>query len=100
MEGNSTCAQFSSIECILILKRFRHKHNHKARRERWVGRVRMCGGKGDEHKILVGNSEGKRLLGKIRVDGRPCYNGSYVQTVWTRFIWPWTGASGGFLSVA
>ena len=27
-----------------------------------MGNVRMCGGKGDEHKILVGNSEGKRLL--------------------------------------
>ena len=47
-----------------------------------MGIVRMCGGRGDEHKILVGNSEGKRLLGKIRVDGRLCYNGSYVHTVY------------------
>ena len=57
-----------------------------------MGNVRMCGGKGDEHKILVENSEGKRLLGKIRVE-------RILRTygVQTRYIWPWTGASGGFL---
>jgi len=52
-------------------------------------------GKREEHKILVGNSEGKQLLGKIRVER--ILRTYSVQTI---FIWPWTGASGGFLSVA
>jgi hypothetical protein len=36
MERNSTCVRFSSSACayISLMKRFDHKHNHRAKRER------------------------------------------------------------------
>jgi hypothetical protein len=38
----------------------------KSRRMRWAGHVARMGVKWNAYRILVGNSEGKRLLGRPR----------------------------------
>jgi len=76
MERNSTCVQFSSIACVLILKRFGHKHNHKARRERWMGNVRMCGEKEMNTKFW------SEILKESDYWEKYAWNGSYVHMVY------------------
>jgi hypothetical protein len=69
----------------------------KSRRMRWAGHVARMGEKRNACRILVGNPERKRTLGRprrkwednIRMDLRE------DGVVWTRLIWLRIGTSGG-----
>ena len=87
--------------CVYSNKRFSHKHTHKARRERWVGHVRTCGGNRRWTQYF------SRIFWRKATNGKNTRGWEAVLKrilrkygVQIRFIWPWTGASGGFLSVA
>ena len=42
----------------------------KSRRMRWAGHVARMGERRGAYRVLVGKPEGKRLLGRHRLDGR------------------------------
>jgi hypothetical protein len=72
----------------------------KSRRMRWAGHVARMGEEIKVYKVLVGNPEGKRPLGRprrrwedgIRMDLREISLG-----VWIGFDWLRTGTGGGLL---
>jgi hypothetical protein len=71
----------------------------KSRRMRWAGHVAPMGKTRNACRILVGNPEGKRPLGRLKfrwVDNiKICLRQNGV--VWTGSIWLGIGASGGLL---
>jgi hypothetical protein len=72
----------------------------KPRRMRWTGHVAHKEEKRNASRILVGNSEGKRSLGRPRhrwVDNTKINLRKIGWVVWTGSIWHRMGTSGRFL---
>jgi hypothetical protein len=73
---------------------------NKSRMMRWIGHVAYNKGNRNAYRILVGNPERKRPLGKsrrrwlddIKIDLR-----EIGEMIWTRLIRLWIGTSGGLL---
>jgi hypothetical protein len=68
----------------------------KSRRIRWAGYVACCGGKRNAHKILVGQSEGEKLLGRPRCMWEDKVKAD-IKMAWTPLNWLRIAFVGGLL---
>jgi hypothetical protein len=72
----------------------------KIKKMRWVGHVARMGERRGVYRILVGKSEGKRPLGRPRVDARIILRWIFRKWdvgVWTGSSWLRIGTGGGRL---
>jgi len=74
----------------------------KSRRMRWAGHVARMGEDRVVHRVLVGKPEGKRPLGRLRLDGRIILRWIFRKlegVVVTGWSWLRIGTGGGHLWV-
>ena len=74
----------------------------KSRRMRWAGHVARMGEDRGVHRVLMGKPEGKRPLGRPRLDGRIILRWIFRKlegVVGTGWSWLRIGAGGGHLWV-
>jgi hypothetical protein len=69
----------------------------KSKRLRWAGHVAHMGEKKNAYRILVGNPEGYRPLGKPIYRWEGNIKMDLKEVVWTGLIWLRIGTGGGLL---
>jgi hypothetical protein len=72
----------------------------KSRRMRWAGHVARVEERRGVYRVLVGNPQGRDLLGYPGVDGRIILRWIFRKWdvgIWTKLIWLRTGIGGGHL---